>query len=268
MMRAALYRRAEWDLLPLLAALRRRADGSTCDVSGPTEQLYGQIVELISSYEDVRAMREHKSKHVGVTVAQWAIIELLSFFMFLGIVLLRAGSARFEYFVCVLTSTSIALLSMITADLDSPFHGLIKVQLQAIETLITLVDETMLQDCIVDGKDCDWVHTQESLASFKEARRSRRVDRSSALTSRWKAGTVGRNTGAVSSRRERTAAIKFRGAAARIRFLSESRSSISQSVGRVVPDPLTELQAEEFETSPTWATTEPRSSNYAVVQMP
>jgi hypothetical protein len=145
------------------------------------------------------------------------------------------------------------------------------VRLHAIETLITLVDETMLQDCVVDGKDCDWVQLQESLASFKATRRSQRADQVQASSHRWKAGTVGRNTGAVSSGRERKASIKFRTAVARLRYLSESdksRLGSGQSIGRVVPDPLIELQAKDSATSPTWATTEPRSGSRAAIQIP
>ena len=69
---------------------------------------------------------------------------------------------------------SIALLSMVTADLDSPFHGLIKIRLRALAAVVTLVDETMLQDCIVEGDDSGWVDQQPDLGSFKEARARRR----------------------------------------------------------------------------------------------
>jgi hypothetical protein len=43
-----------------------------------------------------------------------------------------------------MTSYSIALLAMITAELDNPFHGFIKVSLRPVARLLDLLDETLL----------------------------------------------------------------------------------------------------------------------------
>ena len=37
---------------------------------------------------------------------------------------------------------------MVTADLDSPFHGLIKVSLDPLVRVIQFVDNTMMKDCL------------------------------------------------------------------------------------------------------------------------
>ena len=120
----------EWDIVPLIADLTKNSseDGRTHhDISGGTEQLYSLVMDLITRYEDVRSMRHHISSQ-GVHLAQWVTIEMLSLFMFFGVVLTKADSPRFEYFVCVLTAVSISTLSLVTADLDTPFHGFIKIK--------------------------------------------------------------------------------------------------------------------------------------------
>eukprot|EP01051_Picozoa_sp_SAG22_P033215 SAG22_NODE_14438_length_374_cov_1.487273_1_plen_88_part_01 len=44
------------------------------------------------------------------------VVELLSLFMFYGIVLTNASSPRFEYVLCVVTAVSIAILSLVTGE--------------------------------------------------------------------------------------------------------------------------------------------------------
>ena len=50
----------------------------------------------------------------------------------------------------LMTSYSIALLAMITAELDNPFPGFIKVSLRPVARLLDLLDETLL-----NGTSCD-----------------------------------------------------------------------------------------------------------------
>jgi hypothetical protein len=56
--------------------------------------------------------------------------------------------------VCVVTAVSISLLSLVTADLDTCFHGFIKIRLQPLEALIRLIDEAMLRDCVRNLLTC------------------------------------------------------------------------------------------------------------------
>ncbi len=58
-------------------------------------------------------------------------MEILSFFSFFGILLLRAQSYRYELTICVITVISITVFSYVLADMDEPFHGFFRVPLGA-----------------------------------------------------------------------------------------------------------------------------------------
>ena len=89
----------EWDIIPLISTLTRRADGSRHRISGETEQLYAMLMDLVRGYDAVRSSRDHATSK-GVHPLQWMVLEVLSLAMFYGILMTQGGSAKFEFAIC------------------------------------------------------------------------------------------------------------------------------------------------------------------------
>ncbi|XP_033749306.1 uncharacterized protein LOC117333994 [Pecten maximus] len=67
---------------------------------------------------------------------EWALLETLGYFTFLGILMVQAQSYQLELTMCIITVLSITMLCYIIADLDNPFNGFFRIDLANVETLI------------------------------------------------------------------------------------------------------------------------------------
>ena len=68
---------------------------------------------------------------------RWLFMEALAFTAYFGILLLRAESSQLELILCFLTVFSISTFSYILADMDCPFHGIFRVNL---DVLLQMLD--------------------------------------------------------------------------------------------------------------------------------
>nr|KAG5703670.1 hypothetical protein BaRGS_002544 [Batillaria attramentaria] len=73
---------------------------------------------------------------------QWAFLEALGYFTFLGMLLVRCESYRAELAMCLITVISISLLCYLVADLDSPFHGFFRVDLHCYDERVLMIPGT------------------------------------------------------------------------------------------------------------------------------
>ena len=72
-------------------------------------------------------------------IYRWAFLETLGYFSFFGILLLRADSYRLELCLCILTVFSIAMFCYVLSDLDSPFHGVFRVDFSGLVAFLDLL---------------------------------------------------------------------------------------------------------------------------------
>ena len=90
---------------------------------------------------------------------RWLFLEILGFFSFFGVLLLRGDSYRLELMMCILTVISISAFCYVLSDLDEPFHGVLRVDLSCVivylrdlqKTHMDMVGLTAFDDCIVKG---------------------------------------------------------------------------------------------------------------------
>ncbi|XP_069109891.1 uncharacterized protein [Argopecten irradians] len=66
----------------------------------------------------------------------WFVLEMLSYFCFLGVLLISAQSYQIQLAMCVVTVTSISLLCYAVSDLDSPFHGFLRIDLGIVSAMV------------------------------------------------------------------------------------------------------------------------------------
>ncbi|ESO93091.1 hypothetical protein LOTGIDRAFT_162113 [Lottia gigantea] len=76
-----------------------------------------------------------------INFLQWAFLETLGYFTFLGILLVSGQSYRMELSMCIITVISISMLCYIVADMDSPFHGYFKTDLTIVKGLASRLEK-------------------------------------------------------------------------------------------------------------------------------
>ncbi|XP_033749976.1 uncharacterized protein LOC117334450 [Pecten maximus] len=92
--------------------------------------------ELIRCLRTLRALTITSQSQTGMPLYHWLVLEMLGFFSFLGVLLISAQSYQIQLAMCVVTVTSISLLCYAVSDLDSPFHGLLRVDLGVISSAV------------------------------------------------------------------------------------------------------------------------------------
>jgi hypothetical protein len=75
-----------------------------------------------------------------LVVVRWVFLETLGFFSFLGVLLLTAHSYRMELFMCIVTVFSISMLCYVVSDLDSPFSGFFRCDIEVLEEVLKRLD--------------------------------------------------------------------------------------------------------------------------------
>ncbi|XP_069114229.1 uncharacterized protein [Argopecten irradians] len=74
--------------------------------------------------------------HGKMHFLEWALLETLGYFTFLGILMVQAQSYQLELTICIITVLSITMLCYIIADLDNPFNGFFRIDLTNVERLL------------------------------------------------------------------------------------------------------------------------------------
>ncbi|KAK6174510.1 hypothetical protein SNE40_017773 [Patella caerulea] len=81
-----------------------------------------------------------------INLLQWAFLETLGYFTFLGILLVKGDSYRMELSMCIITVVSISMLCYIVADMDSPFHGFFRSDLAVVKGLAQRLEDMYVQE--------------------------------------------------------------------------------------------------------------------------
>ncbi|XP_050396912.2 uncharacterized protein LOC126815368 isoform X2 [Patella vulgata] len=81
-----------------------------------------------------------------INLLQWAFLETLGYFTFLGILLVKGESYRMELSMCIITVVSISMLCYIVADMDSPFHGFFRSDLAVVKGLAERLEDIYGQE--------------------------------------------------------------------------------------------------------------------------
>ncbi|XP_013402262.1 uncharacterized protein LOC106167610 [Lingula anatina] len=102
--------------------------------------------------------------HARLHVLQWMILESLGFLAFLGILLVDGKSHRFELLICMITVFSISMLCYIVSDMDFPFSGFFRIDLQPLYDVITSAEEAYFEAYTHIGVTAEW-----QLSTGKEA---------------------------------------------------------------------------------------------------
>lgn len=90
--------------------------------------LYKEIVNNVSQLSTL--IPDNGNIHTKMNKLQWVLLESLGFFTFLGVLLINAKSYKLELAMCIITVVSITLLTTAVSDLDSPFHGFYRIDLE------------------------------------------------------------------------------------------------------------------------------------------
>lgn len=77
-------------------------------------------------FGDIVAQRQALDA-LKLSLFQWGFIEALGFVTFIAILLVDASSPSCERAMCMVTAFCVALLTLIIADGDDPYHGFIRV---------------------------------------------------------------------------------------------------------------------------------------------
>lgn len=90
---------------------------------------FSKLAENVMDFGDIAAQRRAV---VGQTLSlfQWVFMEALGFITFIAILLVDASSPKCELAMCMTTAFCVALLTLVVADGDDPYHGFIRVCLR------------------------------------------------------------------------------------------------------------------------------------------
>ncbi|XP_076443987.1 uncharacterized protein LOC143282272 [Babylonia areolata] len=119
------------DLLRLLYASKLKNVANVKDADPWQRSLYQRLEGLLTR-DDYLAITFSKSR---MHTLEWVFLESLGYFTFLGMLIVQASSYRTELAMCLITVVSISLLCYLVADLDSPFHGFLRVPLDGFARL-------------------------------------------------------------------------------------------------------------------------------------
>ncbi|XP_071485612.1 uncharacterized protein [Diadema antillarum] len=94
--------------------------------------------KMISNLQELSTCASQRHMTLAYTVHPllWLFLEMLGFFSFVGVMLIRTGSVQMDLMMCIITVFSISLLCYVVGDLDSPFSGHFRVDLGSLWHLV------------------------------------------------------------------------------------------------------------------------------------
>lgn len=141
-----------WDVVHVARALATDGKGDHVD-----DELVSKIVDLCEGYGvAINELAEVFNTHISPF--QWIFLESLSVLAFLGILLTRAGSGRFELTICICTIFTFGLITLVISDIDDPMNGFFRLNLESLQDLSVDLVRLMLR---VDLRTCTlrgWMH--------------------------------------------------------------------------------------------------------------
>ena len=84
---------------------------------------------------------------------RWVFLEVLGVFTLFGVMMVDAYSLRFENTICNLTLYSMSMLVYVLADLDSPFDGFFRVDMNVLLEVVARAE--VVYNCARSGKEID-----------------------------------------------------------------------------------------------------------------
>ncbi|OWF46889.1 hypothetical protein KP79_PYT14971 [Mizuhopecten yessoensis] len=111
------------------------------------DAICGRFVKYLGCLRNLNRDILHSKMHF----LEWALLETLGYFTFLGILMVQAQSYRLELTMCIITVLSITMLCYIVADLDNPLHGFFRIDLTQIETLIERLERMYITAISADN---------------------------------------------------------------------------------------------------------------------
>ena len=98
---------------------------------------------------------------------RWVLLETLSGFSFLGILLIKAQSYSLEVAMCLITVISITLLVFAVSDLDSPFDGFFRVDMLQLEDFVYELYKAYQQLATPDIANIGHIKIDNLIAPFR-----------------------------------------------------------------------------------------------------
>ena len=77
---------------------------------------------------------------------RWIFLELLGYISFFGVLMIQAQSYQMAITMCMLTVFSISLFCYVLADFDSPLHGLFRIDLNPLVSVIFCLNSLHVEE--------------------------------------------------------------------------------------------------------------------------
>ena len=86
---------------------------------------------------------------------RWLFLEVLGGMTLFGVMLIDAQSRPMEIALCELTVFSVAMMCYVLADLDSPFHGFLRVDTSVLPDVVARVEGLYHRSKVADKTEAD-----------------------------------------------------------------------------------------------------------------
>ena len=153
-------------------------------------QVADRIMESMNSISSAKYRRCALADH-ELPFLLWVLQYLMGASMFLGVLLIQTGSRELNLGMCYVTTILIGMNTLVIADMDLPYHGHIKVEVDPVVELFQY-----LNGVVLTNRGADKVNLAKQASVFfssKEARRNSMEMVSAALVNKFQ--NVGHHSG-------------------------------------------------------------------------